>query len=337
MTLALVTGATGMLGGQLAQKLLAAGHEVRVLVRPSSDLRLLVGLPVQVACCNSDQREAIREAVRGSRWIFHAAASFHLGSAFTRTEGLEGYKQASIDLTETLLEAGLEFGLERFAHVSTVGVYGLQAQSPISENSLVEPLSAYGRAKAASEQLVRRYQQKGLPATIVRPGIMYGPRDRHFFPAALRLARMPLLPLVNGGRNLYDLVYAGDVADLMLLAARSERASGKMYNSGSANPLPFRAYLKELSRQLGLTPRICAISPRLLARFSGVARWYLKMFAPGVDAMMTPTGLAYLGRDVYYDMKRAKEELGYTPRVGFREGVAATLPYFQAAASPAVR
>ncbi|HEY0068403.1 MAG TPA: NAD-dependent epimerase/dehydratase family protein [Chloroflexia bacterium] len=337
MAVALVTGATGMLGGQVAQKLVAAGYEVRVLVRPSSDLRPLNGLPVQVVVSGAGEREVIREAVNGCRWVFHAAASFHLGSAFTRTEELGRYKPASIDLTETLMEAGLESGVERFVHVSTIGVYGLQAPSPLTEDSLLDPLSAYGQTKIAAEQLVRRYQQKGLPTTIVRPAIMYGPHDRHFFPAALRLVRMPLLPLINGGRNLYDLAYAGDVADLMLQAAGSERASGKTYNSGSGNPLAFRAYLKELGRQLGVTPRICSIPPILLARFTGVARRYLKMFAPGVDTMMTPTGLAYLARDVYYDMSRAKEELGYVPRVSFREGVSTTLPYFGAAASRAVR
>jgi len=321
-----------MLGRAIVSRLLSDGAgtgEVRVLVRPSSDLRSLINLPVRIVTGESTSREVIREAVSGCRWVFHAAATFHLGSAFTSEESLDAYTPSNNDLTEALLDASLESGVERFVYTSSLGVYSPDVQSPIAEDSPTQPISAYGRSKLLAEQVVGRYQQSGLATTIVRPFIMYGPGDRYFFPAALNLVKMRLLPLVDGGRHLYDLVFAGDVAELMVQAAGADAANGKTYNAGSGRPMPFRIFLKIMGDQVGRTPLVLPVSPGMVTNFSGIARGYVAKFAPGIEEMLTPTGVAYLGQDVYFDMSRAKEELGYTARHRFAEGVALTLPYFR--------
>lgn len=319
-----------MLGGAIVKRLLSdSAGEVRVLARPESDLRSLAGLPVRTIVGASTNRELIREAVAGCRWVFHAAATFHLGSAFTSEESLDSYTPSNTDMTEALLEEALYEGVERFVYTSSLGVYSPDVQSPIREDSASVPISAYGRSKLLAEEVVRSYQQKGLATTIIRPFIMYGPGDRYFFPAALNLVKMRLLPLVDGGRHLYDLVYAGDVADLMVEAAAADVAIAKTYNAGSGRPMPFRDFLKIMADQVGRAPVVFPVSAVMVSTFSGIARAYMARFAPGIETMLTQTGVAYLGRDVYYDMSLARKDLGYSARHSFAEGVALTLPYFR--------
>lgn len=327
MTRALVTGATGMLGSHLVERLLKAGVEVRALVRPTSDTHYLQTLPVEIVTAGGTDRAAIRQAVAGSHWVFHLASRFDVGSAFRTGEGLEKYHEVDFHLTEDLLVASQEASVRRLVYASSVSVYSVNAASPIAESAPLDPASDYGRSKLAAEGRVRAYQQQGLPTVIVRPCITYGPRDRHFLPAALRLARLPLLPLVDGGRNLIDLVYAGDVVELMWSASQSPVAVGKVYNAASGAPRPLRELLKDYRQLTGRAPRTCAMSAAAFERFARLTRRYLGRLAPGLESLLSPVGVSYMGRDVYYDVSRARTDLNYAPKVTFKQGVALSLAY----------
>ena len=327
MTRALVTGATGMLGSHLVERLLTAHVEVRAFVRPTSDTHYLETLPVEIVTANATDRAAIRQAVAGSHWVFHLASDFDAGSAFRTGEGLEKYNEADLHLTEGLLLASQEASVRRLVYASSVSVYSLNAASPIAESAPLDPVSDYGRSKLAAEGRVRAYQQQGLPTVILRPCIIYGPRDRHFLPAALRLAQLPLLPLIDGGRNLIDLVYAGDVAELMWKATQSDAAVGKVYNAASGAPRPLRELLGDYRQLTGRAPRTCAMSAGAFERFARLTHRYWGRYAPGLESLLSPVGVSYMGRDVYYDVSRARSDLDYAPQVNFKQGVALTLAY----------
>jgi len=328
MTRALVTGATGMLGRQLVEWLLAAGVEVRAFARPSSDLRHLRALPVEIVSGEATDLEAIRHAVTGCRWVYHAAAYFHLGSAFSGQEGFDQYRRANVDFTEALLTASQAAGVARFIYVSSTAVYSLDAPTPIPETAPLIPDSDYGRSKLMAEALVQAYQQRGLATTTVRPCITYGPGDRHFLPAALGLARLPVLPLVEGGSRRLDLVYVGDVVELLWRASQAEAAIGKVYNAASGAAQPLRTLFEDYRALSGSAPRLYSVSLQRFQSLAPLARWYLRKLAPGVELLLSPAGVAYMARDVDYDMSQAKQDLGYTPQFNFRRGLALALrPY----------
>jgi 2-alkyl-3-oxoalkanoate reductase len=325
MTRALVTGATGMLGSHLVERLLKAGVAVRALVRPTSDTHYLRTLPVEIVTAGATDRVAIHQAVAGSDWVFHLASGFDVGAAFRTGEGLEKYHEVDVHLTEALLRASQEASVRRLVYASSVSVYSVNAVLPIAESAPLDPASDYGRSKLAAESRVRAHQQQGLPTVIVRPGITYGPRDRHFLPGALRLARLPLLPLVDGGSHLIDVVYVGDVVELMWSASRSPLAVGKVYNAASGSPRPLRELWEDYRQLTGRAPRICAMSATAFERFARLTRRYWGRFVPGLESLLSPVGVSYMGRDVYYDVSRACADLNYAPQVTFKQGVALSL------------
>jgi nucleoside-diphosphate-sugar epimerase len=314
-----------MLGRSMVRRLLAAGVAVRAMVRPSSDAADLEASGVQLARVDASDRPAVQRAVEGCQLVFHALGHVKVSSVFTRGGDLEELIRTNVDVTERLLDASLKAGVTRFAYVSSTAVYSQDARVPIAEDAPVAPPSDYGHSKWLAEGKVREYGARGLPTTIVRPCVIYGPGDRHFIPTILPLTRLPVLPLAGGGRCLHDFVYVDDVTELMWRASRSEAAVGQAYNSASGAPRPLREYIECLRREIGRGPRICTIPAGLLAHLRNLARRYVGVVSPGAAELLTEVALQYFSRDVYYDVSRARRELGYVPAFAFERGLAAAL------------
>jgi dihydroflavonol-4-reductase len=325
VTRALVAGATGMLGRYLVRRLLAAGYDVRALVRPQSVLNGLASLPIEIVQITDPMQKSLRSALTGVHLVFHAAMEFAVTAAFRDRDPLDISQQANLALTDALVGASEAAGVSRFVFVSSTSVYCPDTASPICEDAVLAPTTAYGRAKLAGEARVHAAQERGMPATIVRPCIMYGEGDRHFLPTAYRLIRLPVLPLIAGGRFRYDLIFADDVAALLVRTVQTDSAIGRIYNAGSDAALPLRAIVEVISRAVGHAPPIVALPAWMIRRIAPVARWYLGRFAPGLEDLLSPTGFVYLTQDVYYDMGAAWRDLRYRPRTRFADGLARTL------------
>ena len=313
MTLALVTGASGMLGQAVTARLLAAGLTVRAFVRPSSRLPAWPARPGQLQLAYGDAANlaadpaAIQQAMRGVELVFHLAGYLSANAPLQRAGRAPlpaPYQSINVDFTTALLDAAASAGVVRFLYASSSSVYALDAPVPTTEAAPTRPGSHYGRSKLLAEAQVRAFQAQGLPGTIIRPAIIYGPGDRHFLPTVQRLARLPLLPLIDGGRTLLDLIYVDDVAELLWLAAQSAAAVNQVYNGGPGAPTSLRDFVLALRRATGRGPRIITVP----------AGWV----RPGA-ALLPPLALAL--QDLHLDMRRAAAELGFTPRIGLAEGL----------------
>jgi len=314
-----------MLGQYMVAALIEAGLEVRALVRPTSDIRHLEGQPVEIFYSSADRKTAVSQAMEGVNWVFHLAGYLTIGSPFGSEDHSPNYKEVNVDLTETLLDAGLKNGIARFIYASSSNVYDPEATIPTPEETALRPQSAYGRSKAQAERLVLAYQNRGLATTIVRPAVVYGRGDRYFTPIALRLSRLPFLTLVNGGRNLFDLVYAGEVARLMLLACQTEAAVGRAYNAGPGARTTLFDLVTAFRRLTGHGPRIVPVTAGTARRLGWMLRPLLKRIAPGAETALTPSGIDLMSRDIQLDMTRARIELGYEPQIDLDQGLARTL------------
>ena len=186
----LVTGATGLLGSHITQKLRAAGEPVRVLVRPSSDTSVLDQWGVEKAVGDITDRESLDAAMKGVTRLYHAAARVGDWGPW------QSFVSITIEGTRNLLDAARKASLQRFLHISSISAYGhpdgeglvLDESAPLGQD--LHRWSYYSRAKAEAERLAWEYHRRGdVPLTVVKPSWLYGERDRASIPRLIRAGR----------------------------------------------------------------------------------------------------------------------------------------------------
>ena len=231
-----VTGASGFIGANLVQELVAGGHQVRALVRPQSDLRGLAGVDCERITGDVQDRAALREAMRGCEWCFHVAASYHLW--------LRDYAPmyaANVAGTRNVLQAGAEAGCARIVYTSTVGCIGLPKEEkgrviPTDETATAfeaQMTNHYKRSKWQAERVAVELAREGLPIVIVNPSAPVGPRDVKPTPTGqviVDFLNRALPAYLDTGLNW---VHVRDVAIGHILAAERGRL-GQRYILGNA-------------------------------------------------------------------------------------------------------
>ena len=230
-----VTGASGFIGANLVHELVARGHEVKALVRSTSDLRGLHGAQFERVEGDINQADLLKTALRGCDWCFHAAASYHLWLADYRP-----MYQANVEGTRTVLEAAGAAGCRRIVYTSTVGCIGLPKENegkivptdestPVSDSQMSNP---YKRSKWQAERIALELSGKGLPIVIVNPSAPVGPRDVKPTPTG-----QVIVDFLNRAMPAYldtglNYVHVRDVAAGHVLAAEKGRI-GERYILGN--------------------------------------------------------------------------------------------------------
>jgi nucleoside-diphosphate-sugar epimerase len=314
---ALVTGASGFLGGRLAEMLVERGEQVRVLARGSSDLQHLSHLQTQILRGDLGDAAALAEAVRGVRVIYHCAA------CSTDWAPVQTYIAANVMGTQSLLDAAVRAGsIERFVHVSTTDVYGYP-RVPCDESAPRRDVGLpYNRTKIHGEEAVwRAHREHGLPATVVRPATIYGPRGKDFVVEIAAMLRQRMMLLIDGGRARGGFTYVDNVATAMMDAAASPATLGRAYNITDGTGATWRAYTNALADALSykhpwLTlPFPVAIT---LGRTMEVPHRMLRLSG---RPLLTRHAAYLLGRDQEFPAARAREDFGFAPRVSLAEGI----------------
>lgn len=318
MQTALVTGATGLVGSYIVERLLADGWRVRALVRDGSQGGPLSGLGVELQ--RGDVLDAGRFAVvaRGADVVFHAAA------AITPRGGWDEFRRVNIDGTRHAVAAAARAGA-RLLQVSSVGVYGPSARygtprGKTDEDVALRPLpetAFYARSKRESEEIALSAHERGeVWATAVRPSVVYGRRDRQFVPRVARLLRRGFAPTINGGRSTLPIVHAANVADGAVRAAATDAAGGRAYNLANDFEVSVGDFYRLAAEGLGQRVRIIPV-PMPIAR---AAMAIVRAFGPVIlgsrmNVVTESSSLDFITRDNPFSSERARRELGWTPEV----------------------
>jgi nucleoside-diphosphate-sugar epimerase len=218
---ALVTGATGFVGSHLVEALQSQSIEVTALARSATKAADLVRRGVRVVSGDLDQLAGLDEAVRDQDVVYHVAG---MVAARNETEFL----RCNRDGTRNLLAAAERQGKPRFILVSSLAAAGPSHRgTPLLGTESPRPVTAYGRSKLAAEQIVRR---SALPWSIVRPPIVYGPRDREVL-KMFRLARLGLAPVFGDGTQELSAVHAADLAQALVGVGQSSKTIEETYHA----------------------------------------------------------------------------------------------------------
>jgi dihydroflavonol-4-reductase len=319
----LVTGASGFLGSAIAAALRARGHAVRVLARPSSPRTNLNAADV---VCEGDLRDraSLAAALKGARYLFHAAADYRLWA-----RNPEEIQRSNVEGTRLIMEEALSAGVERIVYTSSVATLKLTDGALSTEDNPLadgEGIGAYKRSKVAAERLVEAMiKRDGLPAVIVNPSTPIGPRDVRPTPTGRIIVeaasgRMPAF--VDTGLNLahVDDVAAGHIAAL-------ERGKiGERYILGGENVL-LGDMLADIARLVGRRPPIVKLPRKMLYPLAYGAE--LVATLRGVEPFITSDGLRMARHHMFFDDSKARRELGYVSRP-YLEGLADAIAWFRA-------
>ena len=293
----LVTGAAGFIGSALAKKLIDQGHEVWTIDNLSTGYRENIpsGVVFIEGAC---QESSVIKKLKSKKFdaILHFAG---------QSSGEISFDDPVYDLrtntesTLRLINYGLEYGCPRFIYASSMSVYGVVEDNPISEEHATSPLSFYGVGKLASENYIRIYQSKGLVPTTLRIFNVYGPGQnmRNMRQGMISIYLQQLLQnesiIVKGALDRYrDFIYIDDCIAFIMHVINNEKSCGRTYNVGTGIQTTVKELLDKLMMIAGVKKTI-----------------ELKQGTPGDQ------------KGIFADISTAQKELGYEPRYNLDEGL----------------
>ncbi|HYT37506.1 MAG TPA: NAD-dependent epimerase/dehydratase family protein [Ktedonobacteraceae bacterium] len=319
---AVVTGATGFLGSAMVTELVKRQQPVRILVRDEQKARQQFGDAVSISPGDITDTAQVQRAVEGATTIYHLA-----GRLYHPSIPADLYRQTHVEGTRNLLRACQgQTQLQRIVHVSTTGVYGITGEVPAAEDAPVAPTNPYEATKLVGERIaLQAYQEQGLPVTVIRPGLVYGPGDLHLLSFFISI-KNGLFRVIAGGKALLHPVYIDDLVAAFLFCAERPQALGRSYNIAGERPVTVRELATAIAHALDKELPAGSI-PLWLANLAS------DIFAvtPGVrgeHAPLTRSRVKFLTHSRIYDGSQARSELGYSPKVALEEGMKLTAAWY---------
>jgi nucleoside-diphosphate-sugar epimerase len=314
----LVTGGTGFVGSHLVANLAAARQPLRCLVRPQTrDCRWPDG--AELVRGDLATGAGLADALRGVDTVIHLAG-------VTKALSTADYYTGNARATETLARAAQGRGI-RFVHVSSLAAAGpCRDHQPVAEDDEPRPLTNYGKSKLESERILHAL----LPeAVIVRPPVVYGPRDTDVF-QLLRSISKGLVLEIAGGERWFSAIYVGDLVEGLVAAARQPSASGRTYFLTHAKPVSWSELAETAARIMGRKPRVVRVSARVADMVGACAEaWSRFTGVPGIlsrEKILEARCSAWI-----CDHRRAAAELNFTAPTSLADGLARTLPWYKEA------
>lgn len=319
----LVTGANGFTGSYLTKHLLNKGYEVRVLVRKSSDMSALDGLPIEYAYANIADDTPLDPAVMDDiEIVYHIAALY-------RAENVpeQLFWDVNVKGTQKLLDAAKAASVKRFVHCSTVGVQGEIANPPATEEAPYKPGDYYQESKRDGEILALEFfQREGLPGTVVRPVGIYGPGDLRFL-KLFKYIYNGKFRMFGSGKVLYHLTFVEDLVTGIALAGEKDEAIGEIITIGGNEYVTLNVLVEKIATVLD--KKVSSL------RFPVWPLWTAGLLC---EIICKPLGISppiyrrrvdFFIKDRAFDISKAKRLLGYEPKVSLEEGLKRTADWYK--------
>jgi nucleoside-diphosphate-sugar epimerase len=323
----LVTGGTGFIGSHLAEEGRRRGADVVVLGltdRPEerANAELLSGMGAEVLPGSITDPKLCREAMKGATHVFHLAVAMREGG-----KSDEFFESINLDGTRHLLEAASVQRVQRFVYCSTIGIYGHRAPGITREESPLAPGNIYERTKVSAERLVREFAEKcNLPAVVLRPADVYGPRDQRLLKLFKGVSR-GRFPLFGSGEGRRHMVYVDDVVSAFFQACDRDEALGEGLIIAGPRSCTLGELLDEITRATG-SKRYgvrLPLAPMLL--LAGVVEDACA--AVKIDPPIYRRRMDFFHSDSEFDTSRARRVLKWEPRVELRDGIRRTLEAYR--------
>jgi dihydroflavonol-4-reductase len=319
----LVTGGTGFTGQRLVDRLLAQGHAIRVIARPSPRATELGKRGCEVVEGQVYDPDAVQRACRDIDYIFHVAAAY-------REAGISDdiYAKVHVESTKLLARAAAELkGFKRFVHVSTMGVHGHIENPPANEESPYGPGDLYQSTKLEGELWIRDFAPKhNLSMSVIRPAAIYGPGDRRLL-KVFKMVKWPVFPILGYGKCLYHLVHVEDLVSGMMLAAIHPRAEQEVFLCGDRESIPLEDMARTIGEAIGHRPRFMRIPVTPFFILGDVCEAVCKPFK--IEPPIYRRRVAFFTKDRSFDMSKIRNYLGFENAYTNRSGLMETASWYK--------
>jgi nucleoside-diphosphate-sugar epimerase len=318
----LVTGGTGLLGSYIVEALTAQGHEVRALARKTSDTRHLETTGAEIVHGDVSNYDTLPPAVKGTDAVFHAASRVTPGWGTW-----EDFENTIVKGTENLIKASAEAGVSRFLHVSSHSVLGKSClcDTPVDESTPCDlefnTDTYYDWAKMKAEQVVLDYHnQWKIKAAVIRPAMIYGPRDRLLTDRVYRHMSSPIIVWPGKCNPRCAPVYASDVAECAILAATTDKAAGQIYHVAPDREVWFRELCGHMIKAQGGRRVQMRIPYGTAIVFCLFLELWQKLRRSNNMPYLTRSSTRFLNEGMNIDGSKARRELGWEQKVSMEEG-----------------
>jgi nucleoside-diphosphate-sugar epimerase len=316
----LITGASGFIGSHLAEKLLGQGYEVACLKRKTSDTKWLEGLNIKFIpgdCCD---KGSLNDYIKDYDYILHL-------SGLTKANSKRDFYMVNEKGTENIIEAVSRYnsGIKRFIYLSSLSAFGPMVNKNLpSENSKPHPVSDYGKSKLMGENAVLKYRNR-VPISILRPTVVYGPRDRQLF-LLFKLIKKGILPYWGDGY--ISLIYIDDLIDAIILTMQREDAVGKTYFISDGKVYSNNEVLNEIASALDVRVFKIRLPKPVLPLIGFLGDGIGKI--TGKSTMINRDKMKELVHTHWVcDISKARDELGFEPKVGIKKGIKWTVDWYK--------
>jgi dihydroflavonol-4-reductase len=321
----LITGGTGFIGTRLALQALRSGHKVRVVGLTNTPAEhenrtLLEREGAEVMLGSVTDPELAAAATRDIEQVYHLAAAQHEASVPD-----SHFWDVNVESTRRFLQAAADAGVARFVHASTIGIYGMGADSEIDEDTPARPDNIYGTTKCEGEKLVLASRDR-LPVTVVRISETYGPFDRRLLKLFKAVERKRFI-MIGKGSNRHQPIYVDDLVEGLLHAARSEQARGRAFILAGNESLTTNQMVATVAKVLGVEGKMLRAP---MWPFLGAAAVLETMLRPlGMQPPLHRRRMGFFRNDFRFSTRNARSAFGFDPPTSFEEGVARTAEWYR--------
>ncbi len=318
----LVTGGTGFIGSHLVERLVAAGARVRCLVRRKSSLAYLPVDKIELVYGELATGEGLAQAVEGVQTIYHLAG-------VTKSTAVERFYTGNVRATENLLAAieATPTKPERLVHVSTLAAVGpSDSNVPLTEDAEPHPLTHYGRTKLEAERVVRGSSFSSR-TVIVRPPVVYGPRDTDVY-LVFRSACRGVALRIGREESYFTYIFVDDLVEMLMAAADAQAAAGRTYFAGNPEPASWGQFNTAVAKLAGRKIHTVSVPPALAFTLAFLSEVNSRL--RGKESILSREKVRE-ARCHYWvaNTSRAERELDFQTRTSLDDGIAKTLTWYK--------
>jgi nucleoside-diphosphate-sugar epimerase len=326
----LVTGAAGFIGSHLVDLLLEEGCSLSQLVLVIAPWDSLENLQkhkgANIHKVDIRDSEKLDAVIKGCDYIFHLAAKIDFdGKTYNE------YREVNVIPVLTILKAAHKYSVKKCVFFSSIGVHGLPAGIGNivnwNENHAASYTNFYGKSKWQGEQLVEIFHRRtDLPFAIIRPASVYGPREKGPTLALYKAIQSKQFAMIGDGSNKMHYVYVKDLVTATYLALKSSKKRGA-YIIGGPRPEYFKNIVLEIAHSINATLLPLLLPVWIALPLSAVLQFIFSLV--GKKAPLYPERVRTMTTTYYYDITKARSELGYTPQFSFHQGAQITGKWYK--------